>query len=93
MLRRGVAGALVAVIAAALIPPAAAQSDADMLAAREAFRLGQRAKLEALARRLKDHELYGYVLYWQLRPRLDEASAEEVRALLARLSDGPLSDR
>jgi soluble lytic murein transglycosylase len=93
MLRLGVAGVLAAVFAVTLIPPAAAQSDADLLAAREAFRLGQRAKLEALAPRLRDHELYGYVLFWQLRPRLDEAPAEEVRALLARLADGPLSDR
>ncbi len=72
---------------------ACAQSDEDFMAAREAFRVGNRAKLDAAALRLRAHQLYPYVLYWQVRPRLDDASPDEVRTLLAQLADGPLGDR
>jgi len=74
-------------------PVAHAQSDDDFMAAREAFRTGNRAKVAAYAERLRDHLLYPYVAYWQIRPRLDEVSPDEVRELLARLADGPLADR
>lgn len=61
--------------------------------AREAFRTGNRAKLDQLAPGLAQHVLYPYVAYWRIRQRLDEVPATEVRDMLATLADGPLSDR
>ncbi len=82
-------GLLLACVAA----PAAAQSDADFLAARTAFDRGDRARLDALAPTLATHILQPYVAYWQLKLRLDAADDEEVKALLARWGQMPLSDR
>ena len=70
-----------------------AVGDDDFLAAREAFRIGNAAKLEASARRLKGHLLQPYVAYWLLSMRLDQAPAEDVRAFLTANRDGPLSER
>ena len=88
-------GAALAVALPAILVPAAAgaQSDEDFMVAREAFRTGNRAKLDSVALQLRDHPLGDYVLYWQMRQRIDEADAEDVRALLSRLADGPLGDR
>lgn len=72
---------------------ACAQSDEDFMAAREAFRVGNRAKLDAAALRLRAHVLYPYVRYWQMRQRLNDAAPDDVRALIAQLADGPLGDR
>ena len=75
-------------------PPASTSSqDDDFLAAREAFRVGDRAKLASLAPRLKGYLLEPYVQYWQLRLRLDDATAEEVQAVLAATRDSAISDR
>lgn len=73
--------------------PAWAQPDDDFMAAREAFRVGNRARLDQLAPRLSAHVLYPYVAYWRVRQRLDESAPQEVRELIAQLADGPLSDR
>jgi len=73
--------------------PALAQQDDDFMAAREAFRVGSRAKLDPLASRLTGHTLYPYVAYWRIRQRIEEASASDVRDMIAYLADGPLSDR
>ena len=72
---------------------ASAQDDEAFMAAREAFRTGNRAKLDSLEPRLRDHVLYPYVSYWRARQRLDDAAPAEVRGLIAQLADGPLSDR
>lgn len=91
------AGSLAALIAIACVGSVAtavhARSDEDFMAAREAFRTGNRARLDAYAARLAEHVLYPYVAYWQLRGRLDDTPAADVRALLERLADGPLGDR
>jgi len=71
----------------------AAPLDDEFLAAREAFRAGNGARLEKHAARLKGHLLEPYVNYWQLALRLERASAEEVRAFLAANRDGPLAER
>lgn len=63
------------------------------MAAREAFRVGNRAKLDQSAPRLTGHALYPYVAYWRIRQRIEEASPAEVRDMIAYLADGPLSDR
>ncbi len=44
----------------------AAPTDDRFLAARDAYRNGDRAKLERLATELKGHDLDAYVEYWQL---------------------------
>jgi peptidoglycan lytic transglycosylase len=78
---------------AAAVPPAQAQSDADFIAARAAYERGDRVRLDALAPKLQTHLLAPYVEYWQLRSRLDAASADDVRAYLARWPQTPLADR
>jgi soluble lytic murein transglycosylase len=75
------------------IAPARAQGDEDFMSAREAFRTGNRARLDAIAPRLRDHVLYPYVAYYRMRQRLEETPADDVRELIAQLADGPLSDR
>ncbi len=70
---------------------AATQAD-DFLAAREAFRAGDVVKLERNAKSLNDYVLEPYVAYWRLRLRLEDAAPGEVRALLERVKDGPVSN-
>ena len=62
------------------------------MAARAAFRAGDAVKLERYARSLRDHVLEPYVDYWRLRLRLDNATTDEIQALLARTQDGPTSN-
>jgi soluble lytic murein transglycosylase len=62
-------------VGATTLPRAAVRSDtlsADdaFLAAREAFRVGDRERLAMLAERVKGHPLEAYVEFWQLQPRL-----------------------
>src|SRR5450756_3170710 len=71
----------------------AARQDDDFLAAREAFRLGDAVKFERSAKSLGGYVLEPYVDYWRLKLRLENAGADEVQALLARLRDGTLGDR
>src|SRR5512134_731975 len=71
----------------------AAALDDEFLAAREAFRAGNAARLEKHAARLKGHLLEPYVDYWQLALRLERAPAGTVRAFLAANRDGPLAER
>jgi soluble lytic murein transglycosylase len=67
--------------------------DDEFHAAREAYRAGSPAKLEAHAKRLKGHLLEPYVTYWQLSLRLDPASPEEVRGFISGHRDSPLAER
>lgn len=60
----------------------AAAGDDDFLAAREAFQRGQPSQLAELAPRLRNHPLYPYVEWWQLRNRLAELPREDVRQFL-----------
>jgi len=80
---------------AAVFAPAygAAVGDDEFLAAREAFRTGNYARLEKHAAKMKGHLLEPYVNYWQLTMRLEQASPEDVRAFLAANRDSPLSER
>ena len=74
--------------------PALAQpTDADFIAARDAFRAADAARLERVAPRLKGHLLEQYIAYWQLRLKLDDADPERVRAFLARYEGTPLGDK
>ena len=73
--------------------PASAQSDADVVAAKAAFDRGDLRRLDALAATVSGHPLERYVRYWQLKSRLDDASASDVDGFVARYPDGPLADR
>jgi soluble lytic murein transglycosylase len=70
----------------------AATQDDDFLAAREAFRVGDALRFERYAKSLGDYPLEPYVAYWRLRMHLEQATPDEVQALLARVKDGPVSN-
>lgn len=70
----------------------AATPDDAFLAAREAFRSGDVLRFERAAKSLGEYPLEPYLAYWRLRMRLEQASADEVQALLARVKDGPVSN-
>ncbi len=63
---------------------AAANQDERFLAARDAFRLGERSKLESIAPELKGYELEAYVDYWRLLADLKDADPERVGNFLRR---------
>ena len=73
----------------------AAQADRDFLAARDAFRAGDTAKLDRLAPLLETYPLGVYARYWQLKVRLDDPSLapESVRRFLADQRDTLLAPR
>ena len=71
----------------------AASQDDDFLAAREAFRVGDAVRFERAAKSLGGYVLEPYVDYWRMKLRLENAGADEVRALLVLLRDGPAADR
>ncbi len=72
---------------------ALASQDDDFLAARDAFRAGDAAKLAIFAQRLRHSTLEVYISYYQLRMELETADAGVIRAYLARPDDTPLIDR
>jgi soluble lytic murein transglycosylase len=72
---------------------AAAQSDADLLAAKDAYDRGDKGRLDTLAPALKGHVLEPYVEFWQLRTRLDDVDYDAVRGFLGRYPNTPLADR
>lgn len=63
---------------------AATTPDERFFAAREAFRLGERAKLETIAAELNGHELEVYLDYWRLLADLRGADAARIENFLAR---------
>ena len=71
----------------------AAQTDADFLAAKDAFEHGDKLKLAALAPGLKGHLLAPYVTYWQLKTSIDDADYDAVRAFLTESAGSPLAQR
>jgi soluble lytic murein transglycosylase len=93
VLRRGMALAACAGFSCFGLPPAAAQTDADFLAAREAFDRGDKIKLDALAPSLKGHVLTPYVTYWQLKLGIDDADHDAVRGFLTQYPNTPLAER
>ncbi len=73
--------------AAFLCPVASAQSaasDGVIVEMNQAFRRGDRKKLAALLPQAKGHALEPYAAYWELKARLDEASAREVQDFFSR---------
>ena len=67
--------------------------EADLLAAQEAFRAGDAARLERFAQRLKESPLEVYASYYQLRLGLENADPLMVKGFLSRSEDTPLVDR
>ncbi len=77
-----------------LIPAAAtANQDDDFLAAREAYRAGDAARLEQIAGGMKNTPLEPYLTYYQLQLRLTTRNPEGVREFLARPDDTPVIDQ
>lgn len=77
-----------------LIPSVSrADMDADFMAAREAFRVGNSARLASLSARLKDTPLEPYITYYQLRMRWEDKDSAPIRAFLAREEDTPVIDQ
>lgn len=82
------------VLALLLIPVlAVAKQDADFMAARDAFRTGNLAKLNRMAMQLKNSPLEPYLAYYQLRLQLETASAASIQEFLARPDNTPLINR
>ena len=76
--------------------PELSPADQTFLAAREAVRIGDRARLLQLAPQLRTHPLAAYVEYWLLLPRLrtqDAAVALEVDDFLSRHASTYIADR
>lgn len=78
-----------------LLLPALALADeeADFQEARDAFRKGNLARLEAAARRLKDSPLEPYVTSYRLRMNFDNKDTAPVKAFLARGDETPVIDQ
>lgn len=85
--------ARILVLGAAASAPASAiaANEDEFLAARDAFRAGDARKLDFHARRINGYVLEPYVAYWQLRLRLEEAGATEVRRFMGTYSDAPVA--
>jgi len=62
----------------------AASSDERFLAARDAFRVGDRVRFERIASELKGYELEVYLDYWRVLADLKDADPVSIRAFLAR---------
>jgi soluble lytic murein transglycosylase len=67
--------------------------DDTFLLLREAARQNDSARANALASRLPNYVLAPYVDYYRLKPRLREAGADEIRAVLQRHQGTAVADR
>ena len=83
----------VAVQARPLAKQKAPNADQAVLEARDAFRAGDSAKLARAAQAVGGHVLEPWVGYWQLRLRLEDRSAEEVRWFLSRNEGSLLAEQ
>ena len=72
---------------------ALADQDADFLAARDAFRVGDAARFDRIASRLKNSPLEPYLAYYRLRLQLETVDEATIQAFLARTDDTPVIDR
>ena len=70
-----------------------ADTEADFMAAREAFLVGSAARLAVLAEHLKATPFEPYVTYYQLRLHWDEKDSAAVHAYFAREEDAPVIDQ
>ncbi len=70
-----------------------ARSDDVLLEMNQAFKRGDKKKLTQLLPQAKGHTLEPWAAYWELRARLDEASAQEVQDFMARYAGSYQEDR
>lgn len=82
------AGCLCAPLAAVAMP-----SDTQFMAAREAFRVGNRPRLEALARDLRGHPLADYANYYLLRQGLENQDPSAVQGFINAQAGNYLGER
>lgn len=73
----------------------AASPDDDFIAMRQAFQVGDSARVAFYAQRFQGHVLEPYAAYYQLRPQLENInmSTDTIKKFLSRYQDSPLSDR
>ena len=74
-------------------PTKDARSDEVLLDMSQAFKRGDRKKLSALLPQARGHALEPWAAYWELKARLDEASAAEVQAFITRYAGSYQEDR
>ncbi|WP_308633644.1 transglycosylase SLT domain-containing protein [Massilia sp. YIM B02769] len=80
-------------LAAAPASEASRADDDTFLLLREAARQNDAARTNALASRLPNYVLPGYVEYYRLKPRLREATQDEIRSVLNRYEGSAVADR
>lgn len=74
--------------------PAGFASDDDaFLALRDASRRNDAARASDIASRLGNYPILSYVDYYQLKPRIKDASATEIQAFLTRYNGSAIADR
>ena len=73
--------------------PARTARDDTILDMSQAFKQGDRKRLTALLPQARGHVLEPWAAYWELRVRLDAASASEVQAFLTRYAGTYQEDR
>jgi len=92
--RRSLLSVLV-LVAATMLQPACAQNRNDdvLLQMKQAFQRGDKARLTALLPQARGHALEPWAAYWELKARLQEASAQEVQDFLGRYAGTYQEDR
>ena len=85
---------VVAVLAAgAPLVQAQNRGDDTLLEMQQAFRKGDRKKLEQLLPAARGHALEPWAAYWELKARLNEATSQEVQAFMQRYAGSYQEDR
>ena len=86
---------VVAAVLAAGAPLVQAQNRGDdtLLEMQQAFRKGDRKKLELLLPAARGHALEPWAAYWELKARLNEATSQEVQAFMQRYAGSYQEDR
>lgn len=67
--------------------------DDTVLAARDAYRNGERVRLTHAVEALRGHELQPWAEYWQLRLKLEDKQADDVPAFLEREAGSYIADK
>ncbi|MCY7370417.1 MAG: lytic transglycosylase domain-containing protein [Polaromonas sp.] len=73
--------------------PGTAAGDREILEISQAFKRGDKARLAQLLPAVRGHALESWAAYWQLKLRLNEASAQEVQDFYARYPGTYVEDR
>ena len=69
------------------------RGDDTLLEMQQAFRKGDRKKLEQLLPAVRGHALEPWAAYWELKARLNEATSQEVQAFIQRYAGSYQEDR